>query len=181
MHVFISIYSMNFLDLILAIPLGWLIFKGYRRGLIFELASLAGVALGTMLAVRFARWFADWVGFTGQNAFIIAFFILFVAVVVLSMALGKLVERFVKLVHVGFLNNLAGALFGLLKGLCILGVLVYFVAVIDLNGRILTRDVKQSSMLYRPVERMGNRLVGMAGDYLEQRRQLHNQLEQQTD
>ena len=181
MHDFFRLFDMNFLDLILAIPLGWLIFKGYRRGLIFEVASLAGIALGSFFAVRFARWFSEWVGFSGQNAFLISFFILFVAVVLLSMALGKLVERFVKLVHVGFLNNLAGAVLGLLKGLCILGVLVYFVAVIDLKERVLTRDTKQSSLLYQPVERMGNRLVGMAGVYLSQRRSLHDQQESEND
>lgn len=172
---------MNFLDLILAIPLGWLIFKGYRRGLIFELSSLAGITLGSMLAVRFARLFAEWVGFSGQNAFIISFFVLFVVVLLLSLALGKLAERFVKLVHVGFLNNLAGAILGLLKGLCITGVMLYYIAVIDLNERILTRDVKQSSLLYRPAERMGDRLVGLAGDYLEHRRQLHEQIESEID
>lgn len=161
---------MNFLDLVIAVPLGYLIFKGYKRGLIFELASLAGVVFGCIVAVRMAHWFSTMVGLEGDNAFLIAFFILFVGVVVLALFLGKLIERFVKLIHVGFLNNLAGAILGLLKGVCIVGVLLYYLAVIDLNNKVLTNDAKQSSMLYKPVEKAGSKLVGKMDSYLEERK-----------
>lgn len=168
---------MNILDLIIAIPLGYLIFKGYKRGLIFELAALLSIILGSMLAVRFANWFSSLIGLEGSNAYLISFFIIFLIVIVLSLSVAKLVERFVKLMHVGIVNNLAGALLGLLKGLCIVGVLLYYVAVIDLNEKVLTRDAKQSSMLYRPVERSGQRIAGQMATYVNQRKQKHEQQE----
>lgn len=168
---------MNILDLLIAIPLGWLIFKGYKKGLIYELASLAGVIVGSILAVRFAHWFSELVGLHGENAYLIAFFIIFVIVIVLSLLAAKLVEKFVKLMHVGIFNNLAGALFGLLKGACIIGVLLYYVAVIDLNGRILTKNAKDASLLYRPVERTGCKLAGQMDYYIAQRKQQHEQQE----
>ncbi len=168
---------MNILDLLIAIPLGYLIFKGYKKGLVYELASLAGIIVGSLLAVRLANWFSALIGLDGEYAFLIAFFIIFVAVVVLSLFAAKLVERFVKLMHVGVLNNLAGALFGLLKGACIVGVLLYYVAVIDLNEKVLTRNAKEVSMLYRPVERTGRKLVGRMDYYVAQRKQRHEQQE----
>lgn len=168
---------MNFLDIIIAIPLGYLIFKGYKKGLIFELASLVGIIVGSILAVRFAHWFSELVGLHGENAYLIAFFIIFVIVIVLSLLAAKLVEKFVKLMHVGIVNNLAGALFGLLKGFCIFGVLLYYVAVIDLNEKVLTRDAKDTSILYRPVERTGRKLTGRIDYYVSQRKQLHDQQE----
>lgn len=168
---------MNFLDLIIAIPLGYLIFKGYKRGLIFELAALLSVIFGSALAVRLANWFSSLIGLDGSNAYLISFFVIFLIVIVLSLSIAKLVERFVKLMHVGIVNNLAGALLGLLKGLCIVGVLLYYIAVIDLKESVLTREAKQSSMLYRPVERSGQRIAGQMTSYVNQRKQLHEQQE----
>ena len=172
---------MNFLDLLIAIPLGYLIFKGYKRGLIFELASLLAVVFGSILAVRFANLFSELVGLDGKNALLISFFILFVAVVILALLVAKLVERFVKLIHVGFINNLAGAILGMLKGLCIVGVLLYFVAIVDLGERVLTRDAKESSLLYKPVERSGMRLVGKMGEYVDHRKEIHEKQERRRD
>lgn len=168
---------MNFLDLIIALPLGYLIFKGYRRGLIFELASLVAVVLGCYLAVRLANWFSNLIGLDGQNAYLISFFVIFLIVIVLSLSVAKLIEKFVKLMHVGIVNNLTGALLGLLKGMCIVGVILYYVAVIDLNEKVLKRDVKESSMLYRPVERTGCHLAGRMDAYVAQRKHQHEQQE----
>ena len=173
----INLNLMNFLDLLIAIPLGFLIFKGYKKGLIYELASLAGIVIGSLLAVRLANWFSALIGLDGENALLIAFFIIFIAVIILSLFAAKLVERFVKLMHVGVVNNLAGALFGLLKGACIVGVLLYYVAVIDLNERVLTRVAKDTSILYRPVERTGRKLAGKMDYYVSLRKQQHEQQE----
>ena len=173
----INLNLMNFLDLLIAIPLGFLIFKGYKKGLIYELASLAGIVIGSLLAVRLANWFSALIGLDGENALLIAFFIIFIAVIILSLFAAKLVERFVKLMHVGIVNNLAGALFGLLKGACIVGVLLYYVAVIDLNEKVLTRDAKDTSILYRPVERTGRKLAGKMDYYVSLRKQQHEQQE----
>lgn len=173
----INLNLMNFLDLLIAIPLGFLIFKGYKKGLIYELASLAGIVIGSLLAVRLANWFSALIGLDGENALLIAFFIIFIAVIILSLFAAKLVERFVKLMHVGVVNNLAGALFGLLKGACIVGVLLYYVAVIDLNERVLTRDAKDTSILYRRVERTGRKLAGKMDYYVSLRKQQHEQQE----
>ncbi len=170
---------MNFLDLFIAIPLGYLIYKGWRRGLIFELASLAGIVLGSILAVRFANLVAGWVGLDGKNALLIAFFIIFVLVIVLSLVLAKAAENFVKLVHVKLFNNLAGALFGMLKGVCIIGVLLYYVSLIDINERVLSRDTKETSLLYLPVEQSGKRLAGKMDEYIDQRKAQHEAQEEE--
>lgn len=161
---------MNFLDILIAVPLGYLIFKGYKRGLIFELSSLIGIVFGSIVAVRMAHLFLELLGFEGDSALLIAFFILFVGVVVFALFLGKLIERFVKLIHVGFMNNLAGAVFGLAKGVCIVGVLLYFIAIIDLNDVFLKKEIRQTSVLYKPVEKAGSYLVGRIDCYLDERR-----------
>ena len=166
--------DMNIFDLILAIPLGFLIWKGFRRGAIFEVTSLVGVAVGIFLGYRLCRQAMGWLGLTGDTALLIAFFVVFVAVVVLAVMLGKLIEGVIKLVKVGFLNNLLGALFGLLKGTCILSVLLFYVTVIDRREVLLTAETKQESLLYRPVTRTGDKLIGGLKTYVVTHRQIEN-------
>lgn len=161
---------MNILDILIAIPLGYLIFKGYKRGLIFEFASLAGVVIGCVVAVRMAHWLSVILNLNGNNAYLVAFFILFVGVLFLALFLGKLIERFVKLIHAGFINNFAGAVLGMLKGVCVVGVLLYYIAIIDLNEKILPCNTKQTSMLYRPMMKTGSQLVGKMDEYLSERK-----------
>ncbi len=168
---------MNFLDLLIALPLGYTIYKGYKRGLVFEAAALAAIILGSILAVRLANGVAQLLPFDGDNALLVSFFIIFVAVVIGALALAKLAERFIKLVHVGALNNIAGALFGMIKGVCIVGVLIYYVAIIDIDESFLTRNTKENSLLYHPVERSGQRLAGKMSYYLAQREQKHEEQE----
>ena len=157
---------MNLLDILLAIPLVYCIWKGYRRGLIFELSSLAGIVLGCYLALKLARLVADLLSLEGDAAVLIAFFIIFVAVVVLSFFLGKCIEGLVKLVKAGVVNNLAGAAFGMLKCVCILSVLLYYVSVIDKHEVLLKESVKQESLLYSPIEKTGNKLIGNLKTYV---------------
>lgn len=161
---------MNVLDIIMAIPLCYFIWKGYRKGVIFEIASLAGLVLGVFAAIRFSKMVAVWVGLKGDSTMLVAFFITFVAVVILSLLAGKVVEGFVKLVRVGFLNNLLGSVAGLLKCVCILSVLLYYVTILDFNQVVLTQEVKTESAFYKPVNKVGNHLIGGLKHYVNEHR-----------
>ena len=46
---------MNYLDIILSIPLLWGLYKGITRGIIKELASLLALVLGTYGAIHFSE------------------------------------------------------------------------------------------------------------------------------
>ncbi len=45
---------MNYIDLIIAIPLVWGVFVGFKNGLIIEVASLAALLLGIFGAIHFS-------------------------------------------------------------------------------------------------------------------------------
>ena len=51
---------MNWLDIVLAIPLLWFMYKGFRNGLIIELASLAALILGIYVALHFSFYVKDY-------------------------------------------------------------------------------------------------------------------------
>ena len=162
---------MNVLDLILAVPLAWLTYKGFKKGLGYELCSLAGLVLGTWAAVHFSAFVAGLIGIEGSSAMLVAFFITFIGVVILSHFVGKMGSGILKVMKLGWLDKLLGAVFGMLKCVCVLSVLLYYVTIIDQKGEILTPSAKQHSLLYKPVEQTGNLVIGGVKEYVAQHRE----------
>ena len=58
---------MTLLDLIIALPIGILVFLGWKRGVVREAATLAGVLIGIWTAVNFAQLIASLLGLTGES------------------------------------------------------------------------------------------------------------------
>lgn len=166
---------MNILDIILAVPLCFFIWKGYRKGLIYEVATLVGLVVGTYVAVRFSCFVAEKLNMKGEGSVLIAFFITFAAVVALSFFIGRTFVGIIKLVHAGFLNNLLGAIFSMLECVCILSVLLYYIAIIDSHENILTNNTTTESILYNPINETGNKLIGRLKTYVSDYRQAHPQ------
>jgi len=52
---------MNWLDLLLAVPLAWGLYKGLTSGFIMEIARLVGLIAGIAIGVGFANEFADFI------------------------------------------------------------------------------------------------------------------------
>jgi len=145
---------MNWLDIALAIPLLWFTYKGFRNGLIIELASLAALILGIYVALHFSFYAEEYLRENFEIAdkylYIISFAITFLIVAVLVYLVGKVIHKLVSIVALGFLNRLAGGIFGFLKAALVLSVILYF-----LNGfdpGILKADIKEKSYLYNPIE-----------------------------
>ena len=150
---------MNILDIILAAPLVVFIVLGWKRGLVREVATLAGVLLGIWAAVHLSQLVAELLGLEGESAVLIAFLVCFVGALVLTWLLGRLVEGLLKATKLSVVNHLAGALLGTLKALCILAVLLNSVVMLDHEQKLLKPELKEESMLYKPVYSTGNRLM----------------------
>ena len=150
---------MTILDILLAIPLGWLIFKGWKRGLVREAATLAGVVAGIWASVHLSQWVAELLGLKGESAILLAFFITFVGAMVLAYLLGRSIEGLMKAAKLSLVNHVAGALLGMCKALCILAVILNGIVLIDKGETLITPDTKARSVLYRPVYATGNRLT----------------------
>ena len=161
---------MNVLDIILAIPLCYFIYKGWRRGLIFELAALVGIIVVCWAAIHFSSWVAEQLKLEGDGALLIAFFITFLGVVVGSYFLGKAVEGFIKMVKANALNKILGALVGMAKCLCVLSILLNFVLMVDYNHIIITPKVQEESKLYKPTYKIGNKLTATLKTHLQELR-----------
>lgn len=171
---------MNILDIIIIIPLLFFIYRGWTRGLIFEIAALLGVVAGAYAAVHFSNWVALLLNLQGDSALLIAFFATFLGVLVLAFFIGKCATNIVKMVKAGFLNHLLGAAVGMLKALCVVSVLLSTLLLVDIKQSIITPQVQEKSLFFKPTYKIGNQLTAKLKTLVEERRAQLNDIQNQN-
>ncbi len=142
---------MNFIDIIVLIPICWFGFKGFKHGLICEITTLVAVIVGVWLAYKFSDLVAAWLPkmmFSGQ----IAFVLVFIVALVLVHLLGNLVQKAVKQVLPPVVDRIFGMLFGLTKVVVVLSVVFYMFDTIDPRGIVLKQEKKDASLFYGYIE-----------------------------
>ena len=106
--------SINPIDLILGLLLGYGFIQGFRKGFLVEVASLAALLLGLWGAFLFA----DWVQSLMSSYFTInpilsnatAYFIVFVGIVVAISWVAKAITKVINMVSLGLLNRFLGSI-----------------------------------------------------------------------
>lgn len=149
---------MNYIDLVLGILLLVAAIQGFRKGFIIELASLLALILGIWGGIKFSAFTADFItkhtGYHSQHLGTIAFIVTFIAIVILIHIMAKLLDTVVKAVLLGFLNRLAGIIFGVLKAAVILSIVLLLFDDIDENVHILPAKQKEESKIYTPMKQV---------------------------
>lgn len=149
---------MNYIDIVLGIILIIAAIQGFRKGFIVEIASLAALVLGIWGAIKFSDWTAgfisDTMNYHSKHLVTIAFVVTFVAIVVVVHILGKVLDNTVKAVALGFLNRLAGIIFGTLKTAVILSIFLLLFDGVDENVHILPSKQKAESKIYTPMKQL---------------------------
>lgn len=149
---------MNYIDVVFAIILIIAAVQGFRKGLIIEFASLAALILGIWGAIKFSDWTAGFISdifnYHSKNLTTIAFIVTFIAIVVLIHLAAQVLDKTVKAVALGFLNRLAGIIFGVLKTAVILSVFLLLFDTVDENVHILPTTQKAESKIYKPMKQL---------------------------
>ena len=158
---------MQLIDILLAIPLLFFIYKGWKKGLVREVATLVGLLAGIWACVHLSQQVAVWLNLDSENAILIAFIVTFVAVLVLTYLLGRCVKGLLKAAKLSLLNRLAGALLGAVKALCILAVLLNYVVMFDKQEVVIKPEAKENSLLYKPVYNVGNQLTASLKQFID--------------
>ena len=125
---------MNKIDILLLVILGFGLVRGFMRGLIIEMASLLAIVVGIYGAIHFsfftARLLGELMPSSQQTIEVVAFGITLIVLMLAVMFLAKVLTKMLKAAELGFLNRLAGALFGVLKAAVIVGSLFVFLGVV---------------------------------------------------
>lgn len=146
---------MNWLDLAIAVPVVWGLYKGYTSGFIMEIARIVALIAGVYLAVRFAQELSEYLykntEMTNEFLPIIAFAIIFICVVVLVHLFAKAIEKLAKAVALGWANKAGGAAFGALRMAFMLSVVILMLTRFELLKQFNKGETAEASFLYQPV------------------------------
>lgn len=149
---------MNYIDIVLALLLVLSAINGFRKGLIAELASLAALILGIWGAIEFSDITSEFLvenfNLKSEHLNIISFIVTFVVIVILVHIVGGVVNKMVETVMLGFLNRLAGMIFGIVKAALILSIVLVVFDKIDEDVRILSPEAKSESRMYEPIRNL---------------------------
>lgn len=150
---------MAFTDILLGIFLIWGLYKGLKNGLLVELASIIALIAGIYGAFKFSYYAAAYLAtlteWNEQYINLAAFLITFIVIVVVIHLAARLLTRVAAFAMLGWLNRIAGAIFGVLKMAVIMGVILVAVERANRSFRFMDEESKENSLLFGPVRDIG--------------------------
>jgi len=159
---------MNWLDIAIAIPLTWGLYKGFTGGIIMEIARIIALIAGVYLAVRFAQELSEYLylnsDLTNEFLPIISFALIFIVVVVLVHLFAKTIEKLAKAVALGWANKAAGAAFGMFRIAFVLSVVIMMLTRFELLTSFERGETAKSSFLYSPLQRLAPFIIPVLED-----------------
>ncbi|MFN5181586.1 MAG: CvpA family protein [Bacteroidota bacterium] len=150
---------MNYIDILICIPVIWGIYKGVTDGIITQVAGIAAFFGGVWLAFNFYEEFTRLFSFADKYAPVISFSVIFLLSVLLVFLAAKLVNKIVDNASLSTANKMAGAVFGALKFALILSVIFFMVDAIESSYPALSFKQKKESLLYQPIAKIAPTIV----------------------
>jgi membrane protein required for colicin V production len=178
---------MNYIDIILCIPIVWGLYKGYTKGLIVEAATFIAFGLGVWSGIHFSDLMAEkiksWFNWNSPYLPVVSFAITFLGIVILIYFIAKLIQRMAEGMALGAINKIGGAIFGALKFAMVMSVVIFVIDSLEESYPMISFKTKKESLLYKPVgkiapmlipamnkSKVGEMFVKDSLDYLPQRR-----------
>ena len=136
---------MNYLDILLLIPILFGAWRGYKKGIIIELFTLLALLVGIYAAIHFSDYMVnilkDNFDFDGQYTPVVAFVLTFLIVGAMVFFLGKALEKVIKVVQLSALNKFAGVVFGVTKMLFISSLIVVVLESVDQKNDFISKEL----------------------------------------
>ena len=140
--------------------LAWAVFNGWRRGMIFQIGTLAGIILGFWVAGRYGAAVGHALRIPDEFSTAGGFALLLIGVMILVALASRLLRKVFSFAGFGTLDVMLGILFSCIKMLVILCALFWIFDL--LNGsehRFVSGDTLSASKLYRPILGIADRFI----------------------
>ncbi len=147
---------MNYIDILILIPLAYAAWKGFQKGFIIEVFTLLAFFVGIYAAINFSDYAAEKI--TGEidvnTVYLptIAFTLTFLAVGGMVFFAGKAIEKVVKITALSPMNKMGGLVFGALKMVLIVSVLLSILESYSEKNEMLSTETREESVLYQPLK-----------------------------
>lgn len=139
----------NYVDLCLIVLFIFAIYRGFKKGLVLSIASLLGLLLGVYGGMYFSDYFTVILKERWEIELpLLAFALTFIFILLAIYFLGKLIEKLLKIIALGLINKILGAVFSFAKYVLIIAVLLYIVEQTLINYPVLEFTYIQKAQLY---------------------------------
>lgn len=155
---------MNALDWILALPLLYAAYVGFRDGIAAQLGGLIGLIAGVWLACHFGVSVGQWLGWDSPVAPIAGFLAVLLGVMVAVVLLGRLLKGLFRFAGLGPFDAVGGLVLGVLKMALMLSVLLLAFVPLNRSKQWVSSQTFEESWLYSPV----SQVAPMAFPYLQE-------------
>ncbi|XOD69192.1 MAG: CvpA family protein [Flavobacteriales bacterium AspAUS03] len=153
---------MNWIDALIAMPLLMGLSRGYRMGLLQQLASIVTWIFGLYGSIWFSALVSTQLGqwqlinekYLTTASFTISFFMIVAAIYLLR----KLIEWGLMLTWMYQFNRILGAIFGLLKSLLFISVSIFLFHEINKRFSVISHQILTGSVLFEKVSTLNTSL-----------------------
>ena len=159
---------MNWLDVILVLPLIVGLVRGLMHGLISEIIAIVVVVLGVVGAKLWAAPFSAFL--LAQFAWphgvcdVVAYTLLFLAIAIVLSILAKWIYKLIRAIHLGWANRILGGAFGLAKyGLFVLVAVFIMDRTNDSLHYLDDAPVVKTSVVYPQMVKLTHALLSFSG------------------
>ena len=142
-------------DIVICLILLFFTFNGFRHGFIEEIARLISLVSGFILASKFHNLLIPYLQpyIEGETLRVtVAYLGVFVASFIVITMIAKILQKFIELVLLGWLNRLLGLLLGLLKGFLIISLMIFIIQALPLKldkDKTILEKLERESVMYQ--------------------------------
>lgn len=150
---------MGFLDVLIGILLAYGLFRGLKNGLFIELAAIVALVAGLYGAIHFSYIVGDYLAtnmdWNEKYIHLASVIITFIIIVFIVHLAGRLLTKIANVALIGFVNKIAGGIFGALKVAVILGGLLVFFDRANTSLNLISEEKLEHSIFYTPLRELG--------------------------
>ena len=154
---------MNYIDILIIVPVIYAGWKGFKHGLIIEVFTLLALVVGLYAGIHFS----DYVAGVLKNSFdwhskyvpVVSFTVTFLGVGAMVYFAGKAIEKVVKVTGLTPINKGLGIFFSILKMIYFISVIIILIESYDEKNDFFPEEIKTESMLYSPVKKVSTTTI----------------------
>tara|TARA_B110000196_G_C20895045_1_gene543195 strand:- start:216 stop:767 length:552 start_codon:yes stop_codon:yes gene_type:complete len=144
---------MNYIDIIISVPLLYGLIKGFSNGIIKEITNVFSVVLAIYVGIHFADLIEPYLQSDVLSGYerampLSAFLIVFIVVLIIIKSIGELIDRLTKLLALGIISRFLGAIFGVFKIMVIFSGILFFLT----EYKIIDHQIEKDSILLKPIQ-----------------------------
>ena len=159
---------MNVLDLIIGIVLLLFALAGLRKGLIIEAFYLFSFVAGAYGAMYFsdavAEWMSEFINIGEEYLAIVSFIVTFIIFLILMRFIGRVLSKLVETICLGFVDKIGGFVFGVLKGILLVSIVIMIMNVFGATS-LINENLRDSSRLFTFTESIADMLYENHEDF----------------